>query len=415
MTGQALVIAILTVGCLVVGILLYVPFLLWFRHRRRQGKSVGAEIGHTRAGYVLEVASATVLLGGFAARHLAPESWFGIQVQGVGGMLRWGISVVVIFGVIGMVLRRANVELQQRDPQKDRAAAGEWNVPTGRRLQWKLVTVHGVPVFVHASLPIGGLVAACFAGSGLTGAATYFFAFAALILVHELGHFAAARALGLKVFAINISGLGGSCVTQAPRDVRGTFLLFSGGLAAQTVLLLLTLAVVAMQGHPESPVGQSVFFTFTVVNLVVAAINLVPGKIDGNLSTDGAVLWDLLFHVTRGGPHPLAQHHAASPVFPPETRLTSIDGMTPPGFLVGVELLNDDRTPTEFVISVLEQHLKLDRESAIGAMLQIHKQGGLLLPLTDLAQAAAVASQITREAAEQGHPLTCRAAEAAAA
>jgi ATP-dependent Clp protease adapter protein ClpS len=60
---------------------------------------------------------------------------------------------------------------------------------------------------------------------------------------------------------------------------------------------------------------------------------------------------------------------------------------------------------------VLERHLKLDRESAIAAMLQIHARGGLLLPLADPAQAAEVASEVTREARDHGHPLVCRAVE----
>jgi ATP-dependent Clp protease adapter protein ClpS len=253
---------------------------------------------------------------------------------------------------------------------------------------------------------------ASLAGSGLAESLSYCLAFAALILVHELGHFAAARALGLRVFAINISGLGGSCLTQLPRDVKGTFFLYSAGLVAQAVLGVLTLAAVAVLGYPESPVGQSVYITFTVVNLVVAAINLIPGKIGDNLSTDGAILWGLLLHVVGGRPHPLARQHVASPVFPSQTRLTAVDGMVPAGFQTGVELLNDDKTPMEFVVAVLERHLKLDRESAIAAMLQIHARGGLLLPLADPAQAAEVAREVTREARDLGHPLVCRAVEA---
>lgn len=406
-----LIISILCFACLAVGFLLYLPFLLWFRRRRARGKSMGAEIRYTRSGVLLTFATFTAFLGGLAARELVPESWFASQISGGSGVVRWGICVFVVFGVLERVLRLANIALQH-EPPMDTPVAGEENVSAGLLRRWKVATIRGVPLFVDAVLPLNGLLVAGLAGSGLAGSLAYCLAFAALILVHELGHFAAARALGLKVFAINVSGLGGSCLTQVPRDVKGTFLLFSAGLVAQAVLLVLALAAVAMLGYPESPVGQSVYITFTVVNLVVAAINLIPGKIGDNRSTDGAILWELLLHVVGGRPHPLAQQHAASPVFPPHTRLTAIDGMVPPGFQSGVELLNDDKTPMEFVVEVLERHLKLDRETAMASMLQIHARGGLLVPLADPVHAAEVASEVTREARDQGHPLVCRAVEA---
>lgn len=406
-----MVISILFLACLAVGFLLYAPFMLWFRHRRSRGESMGAAVRFARTGVVLTFAMLAALFGGLATRDLVPDSWLARQIPGEGGVVRWAIFVVVAFGVLERVLRLANIALQH-EPPKDAAVTAEENPAAGLLRRWKIATIRGVPLFVDAVLPLNGLLVAGLAGSGLAGSLSYCLAFVALILVHELGHFAAARALGLKVFAINISGLGGSCLTQVPRDVKGTFLLFSAGLAAQAVLLLLTLAAVAVLGDPESPVGQSLYITFTVVNLVIAAINLIPGKTADNLSTDGAILWGLLRHVAGGTPHPLAPQHAASPVFPSQTRLTAIDGMVPPGFQSGVELLNDDKTPMEFVVAVLERHLKLDRESAIAAMLKIHAQGGLLLPLVDPAQAAKVASEVTREAREQGHPLVCRAVEA---
>lgn len=406
-----MVISILFLACLAIGFLLYLPFMLWFRRRRARGKSMGAEVRYTRTGVVLTLAMLAALLGGLAARDLVPDSWLARQIPGEGGVVRWAIFVVVAFGVLERVLRLANIVLQH-EPPRDTPVAGEENVSAGLLRRWKIATIRGVPLFVDAVLPVNGLLVAGLAGSSLAGSLAYCLAFAALILAHELGHFAAARALGLKIFAINISGLGGSCLTQAPRDVKGTFLLFSAGLAAQAVLLLLTLVAVAVLGPPESPVGQSVYITFTVVNLVIAAINLIPGKTADNLSTDGAVLWGLLRHVAGGTPHPLATQHAASPVFPPQTNLTTIDGMVPPGFQSGVELLNDDKTPMEFVVAVLERHLKLDRESAIAAMLEIHARGGLLWPLADPVQAAEVASEVMREARDQGHPLVCRAVEA---
>lgn len=410
-----MVILFLALGCLVVGFLLYLPFGLWFRRRRRRGTSVGTEVRYTRSGYLLGTALIAAFFGGLVVRETAPESWFASRIQGDGGMLRWGVCVLVVSSIAEMMLRRADVVLREERPRPDMSSTSASEAPAKLRRRWKIAVVRGVPVFIHGSLPIGGLLVAAFAGSGLPGTATYCLAFVALIVVHELGHVLAARALGLSVFAITISGLGGSCVTQVPRGVKDTFVLFSGGLAAQAVLLVLTSAAVATVGDPASAAGKSLVATFTVVNLVVAVMNIVPGKVRDDLSNDGAILWELAFHCFGERPHPLARQHAASPVFPPETRLVTIPGMVPSGFQVGIEILNDDATPMEFVIAALERHLKLDHEAAIAAMISIHPRGGLLLSLVDRAQADDVARDITQAARAHGLPLVCRAAEAPSA
>lgn len=405
-------ILILVAVCLIVGFLIYLPFLLWFRRRRHRGQSVGVQVHYTRSGYLMSFATAAAFFGGLAVSDMAPQSWFASLIQGEHGVVRWGISVVVVSGLVEMVLRRAGVVMSVVSPPKDAQPAVESDAAAWWGRRWKVATVRGVPVFIRASFPLGGLLVAFFANAGPLESAAYCLAFVALILIHELGHFAAAHALGLRVFAIDISGQGGNCLTQLPRGVRDTMILFSGGLAAQAVLLVLTLATVAIAGYPESPLGKSVVATFTIVNLIVAVLNLVPGKRGDDLSNDGAILWELLLHVLGRGPHPLASQHAASPLFAPETRLTTIDSMMPPDFRVGVELLNDDRTPMEFVVTALEKHLGLDHESAVAAMLRAHSQGGLLLPLADSAQADEVARIVTQEARDQGFPLICRSVTA---
>lgn len=65
-------------------------------------------------------------------------------------------------------------------------------------------------------------------------------------------------------------------------------------------------------------------------------------------------------------------------VFPPETSLLSVQELVPAGFKHGVEILNDDRTPMEFVVSVLGTHLGLSRTDAIKNMLKVHTRGGVL-------------------------------------
>ena len=72
-------------------------------------------------------------------------------------------------------------------------------------------------------------------------------------------------------------------------------------------------------------------------------------------------------------------------------------------------MLNDDATPMEFVVSMLSEHLGLDRMEAIRAMLAIHTQGGALLATPTEAAAETAAREITTAASNLGHPLVCRA------
>lgn len=407
---------IFIVGCAVVGFLLYLPFLLLFRRMRRRGAMPqGATSRVTRGGLLLSALTTLAMLGGAIVSQAAPGSWLGMRLREGHGLVVWIVGVVVVSGIVERWLARAGVAFQHppapSPTSEGPTASSEGDPPTPSPWfgPWKLATVGGVTLSVDASLPLAGVFVADFLGMDLAVAGASCVAFVALIAAHEAGHLAAARALGLRVFGVHVSGLGGRCRTQVTRGVKDTFLLYSGGILAQVAVLLLALAAVALLGTPASPVARAVVTTLTVVNLVLIAINLVPGQINENLSTDGAVLWDLWLHVHRGRPHPLARQHAASPLLPPGTRLTEIEGMVPEGFETGVQILNDDRTPADFVVAMLETHLRLDRDAAVAAMLRIHTTGGLLVPTGDAAQAEEAASGITRDAWARGYPLRCEA------
>src|SRR4029077_5539494 len=66
-------------------------------------------------------------------------------------------------------------------------------------------------------------------------------------------------------------------------------------------------------------------------------------------------------------------------VLPRDTALVNLPDFIPPGFHFGVEILNDDSTPMQFVVSVLESLVGLGRTEAVRTMLEIHKRGGALL------------------------------------
>src|SRR5690349_14553462 len=84
-------------------------------------------------------------------------------------------------------------------------------------------------------------------------------------------------------------------------------------------------------------------------------------------------------------------------VLAPHTRLLE-SGFTPPGSDFGVEILNDEATPMDFVIEQLVTHAGLAKKDAVQTMLGIHVQGGVLLPLPSEADAVRVASDISQRA-----------------
>ena len=402
--------------CLVAGGMLYLPFFLWFRYRRRKGREVGPPLPYTRTGLGLVAVEVLLVMAGLGARDAAPESSLGRFMRGPHGPLEWVIAVTVVVAALGALLRQAGVATAKARPAYSHTRASDRQRVRPEESRWRarIATVRGVPVFVHVSLPLAGMTAIAVMKPGPVGALGYCLASIALIALHESGHFVAARVLRLRVFSVDISGLGGLCRTQAPRGVRDTFILYAAGLATQAALLVLTLGVVGVLGWPGSAFGQAVAVTFTFVNGWMFALNLLPRAGENGVSSDGKVLWELLLHVARGRPHPHAAHHAASPLFPPATRLVDVPGMVPEGFATGIELLNDDATPMAFVIEMLEKHARLTREAAIQAMRTVHGRGGALLPLASFEDAQAVADAVARDARAAGHPLVCRAVDARA-
>ena len=96
-------------------------------------------------------------------------------------------------------------------------------------------------------------------------------------------------------------------------------------------------------------------------------------------------------------------------VFAPETSLLQLGGFTPEGFRQGVEILNDERTTMDFVVSVLRKDFGLDEPGAIRTMLEIHRNGGVLLARATLEESKRIADAVTEEARLGDYPLICRA------
>lgn len=72
-----------------------------------------------------------------------------------------------------------------------------------------------------------------------------------------------------------------------------------------------------------------------------------------------------------------------------------------------VVLLNDDYTPMDFVVEILEGFFSMNREQAVKVMLQVHTQGKGVCGVYTRDIAETKAAQVNQYARENQHPLLC--------
>ena len=298
-----------------------------------------------------------------------------------------------------------------RDKSSPPSAATQTNKAGSKRGYAQIFSAWGIPVYAHWSLPYGGLLIAVYAGLDIRDIGYSCFGYVMLILIHEAGHAWAARFFDLKVFAVELSGVGGLCRLSFSRSVVEATVIYSAGIVAQLLLLFLTLLYANIFGDPIAGFGKCIFTVFTTVNVVIIVFNLIPGKADSSgLSNDGAVLWGLFQHAVYGKPLPqvVVLSPEKSPIFPRDTSLLEMNQFVPAGFISGIEDLNDDKTPMEFVVKILTGYLEMNQEQAVKAMLHIHNHGGMLFKIEPFERAAEIAERISVEASEQNYPFVCR-------
>jgi len=267
-------------------------------------------------------------------------------------------------------------------------------------------TFWGVPVLMHWSFPAGGLLISFFLRATPEESFYLCATYTLLIVLHEAAHAGAARYFGLKVSSVELSGVGGLCRCELPRSFHVALIFSSAGLAAQTALLASTLAWIGYFGQPTSTPGRCFAAVFTIVNSVLLVVNLIPAKRRRlHVGTDGHLIWRLILNRIRQRPY---AYPDTSATFPPETRLARLEGFTPAGFTTGIEILNDNTTPMELVVTVLMSHLQISRDEATKLVIAIHSKGGLLIPLETYEHAVRVASAISSDAEAKAYCLVCR-------
>jgi stage IV sporulation protein FB len=147
----------------------------------------------------------------------------------------------------------------------------------------QIARVRGAPVRIHWSVVLGALFF-----TGLRFEPTAWFAFLALVLVHELGHAAVVLACRLRVVGIDVLAFGGVCRWTGDSTPMQRAVIAWGGVLAQLLLLAATEGVVLATGAPTSSFGWELVSVFTMTNLWLAGVNLLPIP-----PLDGATAWTI--------------------------------------------------------------------------------------------------------------------------
>jgi len=90
-----------------------------------------------------------------------------------------------------------------------------------------------------------------------------------------------------------------------------------------------------------------------------------------------------------------------------ESDLATKQVVSPPPPLYKVLLLNDDYTPMDFVIQVLQRFFQMGREQATMVMLKVHNEGAGLAGIYPKDLAETKVHQVRDFAREHQHPLQC--------
>lgn len=119
----------------------------------------------------------------------------------------------------------------------------------------------------------------------------------------------------------------------------------------------------------------------------------------------------MIFMATRNPQKPVPPPPPVTPARPPEggdsVVLERVPQKVQPPQMHQVVMLNDDFTPMEFVVLVIQEFFGKDRESATQIMLKIHLDGKGVCGVYSRDVAATKVDQVMGAARDAGHPLQC--------
>lgn len=157
------------------------------------------------------------------------------------------------------------------------------------------------------------------------------------------------------------------------------------------------LKVVHGTQYMRIPEGQS--SPHTPRNLFVSQMRRGTPAIRAVLEGAGVDVRSLMFYIAHGVHEAGVSGNSAHQNSPQDF---------PHNSTYGVEMLNDDFTPMEFVVYVLSQYFGMASPEAIRMMLQVHHNGSAILPQASMAQAAQLAASANAYARQNDFPLLLR-------
>lgn len=108
---------------------------------------------------------------------------------------------------------------------------------------------------------------------------------------------------------------------------------------------------------------------------------------------------------------PVKPPHPTTPLQTPDgggdVVLERVPQKVRPPHMYQVVMLNDDYTPMEFVVVVLQEFFAKDRDTAMQIMLSIHHEGRGICGVYTQDVAATKVAQVMQAAHQAGHPLQC--------
>jgi len=104
----------------------------------------------------------------------------------------------------------------------------------------------------------------------------------------------------------------------------------------------------------------------------------------------------------RGPINPARQPEGGS-----ETVLERAPQKVKPPRMYQVVMLNDDYTPMEFVVVMIQEFFGKDHETATRLMLKVHLDGQAVCGVYSRDVAATKVTQVLQAARQAGHPLQC--------
>ena len=144
-------------------------------------------------------------------------------------------------------------------------------------------TIRGVSLRIHFSMLVG-LAIACLHpfAAGLVGG------YVTIVLLHELGHAALARAAGARIVGLDLSPLAGFCRWEGHVTPAWRALIAWGGVLAQLVIFSATVVCLKLFGFPKLGVLDGLAWAFTLENGFIMFINLLAVE-----PLDGFQAWKL--------------------------------------------------------------------------------------------------------------------------